>query len=610
MKGPQKKQHAVVTFTVHTLKLPKPYSDPFVIEYKRGNNDGLTERSIAGAGETEVNFEKRFRVAVTFYISKKDQHIRKKKIAFTVYRFLESGERKVFGKFEVDVSKYYDVTVPKMGTFDVESPHSEKSQVVMSFSVVSTHTGTRTGNTMTEDNLTSLSEAIQLTTDRQEEWDVSEAVTPEAREHINEFFRERERVKREHALADFQMRPAERKRKPGIPGLPDKKPPLPHGPDSQFGLSSFLKSRPVKALATKSGGLGTKSGALFDLHIEVKQDEEKKGLNQQSVTMLLRSVLIKHWDQSPLDMKKVPKPAVALFGALLHTQLFEEDTHIFEVCETVLDEFVGRYRTSVIIDGETLVDKWFVSVWLVKVVAWQPGLVKERVDFFCQSFYPICRSQFESAIEKWLDPFMDAARTVIDKVDNDRSVRELGEVVEGINKEIELDNEIGAFLRKRMKMAFDGFLVHLLVTNPDQCTFGNAVQWNTLVTIVDDDLHLELPLFRQAISTLMMGSALCAKPDEKDSICKDLSCEVVLKLLSSQKPDDFMPIENDIQEFCTHYNLTLGNAATEFPFLDYDGNFSELNHDIDCTMWNQVRFEPDTMEAFKFLKKYFRPEEA
>ena len=81
MKGQQKKQHAVVTFTVHTLKLPKPYSDPFGIEYKRGNNDGLTERAIAGSGETEVNFEKRFRVAVTFYISKKDQHIRKKKIA-------------------------------------------------------------------------------------------------------------------------------------------------------------------------------------------------------------------------------------------------------------------------------------------------------------------------------------------------------------------------------------------------------------------------------------------------------------------------------------------------------------------------------------------------
>lgn len=603
MKGGHKKQHAVVTFTIHTLKLPKHYPEPFVVEFKRGNNDGLTERTIAANGETEVNFEKRFRVAVTFYISKKDQGIRKKKIAFTVYRFLESGERKVFGTFEVDVSKYYDVTVPKMGTFDVESPHREKSQVIMSFAVVATGTGSRSvGNTMTEDNLTSLSEAIQLTTDRQEEWDVSEAMTPEAREHISEFFRERERVKREHALADFQQRPTERKRKPVIPGVPDKKPPLPHGPDSQFGLSSFLRSRPVKSPA--------KSGQLFNLQIEPKQDEEKKGLNQQSVTMLLRSVLIKHWDESPIDMQKVPKPAAALFAALLHTQLFEQETHIFEICETVLDEFVSRYRTSVILDGETQMDKWFVSLWLLKLVTWQPGLAKDRVELFSQSFSPICRSQFEIGIEKWLEPFMDAARAVIHKVDNDASVRELGEVAKGVKERIPLENPIGVFLRKRMMIAFDGFLVHLLITNPDQCTFGNAVQWNTLVTIVSDDLHMELPLFRQAVSTLMMGAALCSQPAEKDGICKDLSCEVVLKLLSSQKPDDFMPVENDIQEFCMHYNLTLGNAATEYPFFDYEGDFSELNHEIDCTLWNQVSFDSDTMEAFKYLKKYFKTETA
>ena len=591
MKGSHRKQHAVVTFIIHALQLPKHYSDPFIIEYKRGDKTGLTERALAGTGETEVTFEKRFRVAVTFYISKRDHEIRRKKIAFTVYRFLNGSERKVFGKFEVDVSQFHEVTVPKVVTVPVESPHSEKSSVVMSFSSVTTHTGSQSGgNTMTEDNLTSLSEAIQLMTDKQDEWDVSETATPEAKAAISEFFRERERVKREHALADFQGHGTpDKRRRPMIP--------LSRGGgkrETTGGLTSFLtQGKPGKPRPSKR----RKSRDEY----ERKDSEKKNELDQQSVTTLLRSVLIKHWDSSPMSLHGVPKAASALFGAVLYTKLLEADTHIFEVCETVIGDFLTRYRAAVIVDGGLDIEKWYVSLCLLKLIGWQSGLVRERVDFFCCDFLPICRRQLEEAVDRALEPIKDIAVDIIEKVDVDQAIQG----IQSISDKIKVDSDVGTFFSKRVWCAFDGLLVDLLLKTPQKCTFGNAAMWNTILTILRDDVGVDFPLFRQAVSVLMMGAALCSKPDEKEVICKDLSNEVVLKILVAQTPDDFMPMENDTQEYCAHYNLTIGDAATSFAYLDYEGDFSEIDKEIDYTRWIEAKFDDATWKGFRFLQFYF-----
>ena len=595
MKGGHRKRHAVVSFTIHTLQLPKYYSDPFIVEYKRGDKTGMTERAIAPSGATEVTFEKRFRVAVTFYFSKRENEIRRKKIAFTVYRLLDRGDRKIFGKFEVDVSRFYNVTVPKVETIGVESPHSEKSNIVISFSSVATHSGSHssTGNTMTEDNLTSLSEAMQLTTDRQEEWDVSETATPEARQAIMEFFKERERVKREHVLADFQTKAVEKRRRGAV--APGSRSPRKEGGGAlaEFLSPSTARKKPVKRRKSR------------DEEPKEKQKEEKKELDQQSVTMLLRSVLIKRWCKSPISMKGIPKAASALFAALMYTRLFEEDAHIFEVCVTVIGDFIERYKTAVIIEDGSDMEKWYVSLCLLKLVEWQPGLVRDRVEFFCCEFLRICQRQFEDAIAKALEPLKEEGERIFGSVDTDFVVK----VIRNARESLSFDSDVGDFFVKKVWCAFDGFLVDRMLKGPEKCTFGNGMMWNTALTIARDDFGADLPLFRECVSVLMMGAMLCETPSAKSAICEHLPNDVVLRILVSQAPDDFMAVENDTQEYCTQYNLTIGDAAMSFAYLDYEGNFSEIDHEIDCTRWIEATFDGATWKGFKFLQIYFKEEQ-
>ena len=70
-----------------------------------------------------------------------------------------------------------------------------------------------------------------------------------------------------------------------------------------------------------------------------------------------------------------------------------------------------------------------------------------------------------------------------------------------------------------------------------------------------------------------------------------------------------MAVENDTQEYCTQYNLTIGDAAMSFAYLDYEGNFSEIDHEIDCTRWIEATFDGATWKGFKFLQIYFKEEQ-
>ena len=191
-----KKFSAVVNFTIHCLRLPEDIQDPFQIEFKRGNTVGITEKKFV-EGQNEVSYEKNFRCNVTLIKSDDPSsgEYKKKKIAFTVYRY-RNNSKKVYGKFTINAADYLKM---KTETIEVESPHSKKAYVIMSIGV------TQSGAVSPMNDLDSQSEAIQLQTDHIDEWDVSDMVTPESRERIQNFFMKREAEKNEQRsrLSDF-----------------------------------------------------------------------------------------------------------------------------------------------------------------------------------------------------------------------------------------------------------------------------------------------------------------------------------------------------------------------------------------------------------------------
>jgi hypothetical protein len=81
--------------------------------------------------------------------------------------------------------------------------------------------------------------------------------------------------------------------------------------------------------------------------------------------------------------------------------------------------------------------------------------------------------------------------------------------------------------------AFDAQLVGLISAVPGRCTLGQAIQWNTVITICDIDSHIALPLFRQAATVFQGAMVLCAEPSVKDDTAPSLSAPVVLRILNA-----------------------------------------------------------------------------
>ena len=100
-----KKIPSTCSFTIHNLRLPEIIRDDFQVEWKRAENEGITERCIS-IDNVDIFFEKSFKCKVTMYVGKKEGNVRAKFINFQVNRYINGVTKKVFGKLEVDIEHF------------------------------------------------------------------------------------------------------------------------------------------------------------------------------------------------------------------------------------------------------------------------------------------------------------------------------------------------------------------------------------------------------------------------------------------------------------------------------------------------------------------------
>ena len=240
-----KHQQCVINFTFHTIKLAKEFTDPFQVEWKRHDSNGYTEKAFCN-NDDEVSFEKHFRCKVTMYVNSSNNTVRPKLIQFTINVF-KGTKKKIFGKFEVDVGQFYNSPAPKTIKVKIETPHKGENIATLSFSSTANQTPLIGNGTNTDDNLMSMSEAVNLATDVRSEWDVSDIVTPDDKERIGEFFQQRhnEREKKKTGLSQFNRTvpvrgPSAKNRLKCASAC------LTMQPNMGGGLNAFLSRRPEK----------------------------------------------------------------------------------------------------------------------------------------------------------------------------------------------------------------------------------------------------------------------------------------------------------------------------------------------------------------------------
>lgn len=661
------KQKGVVTFTIHDLKIPISTTDTFQIEFKRGSSSGSTEHVFASQTPDaqnyyEVIFGKEYHCPVTLYRDlESDTEYKKKKIAFTVYRF-HSKTRKVFGKFQIDASKYVQ---PKTDTFEVESPHSQKS-----FASISVHLTVNKDKVDGIDDLSSMSEALQLTTERVEDWDLSDIVTPEKNEQIQSFFqrREKEKAAQRVSLSDFMSSPSKKRShqhsrhvSTSILSTNSLFPP-------QFDSELYLKpksseriQKPKRTLTdTGSASMdefevtessdklnlepGGSDEQILDKSDKIEKKKKKKKLkkkeegesadNQNSkkkkdkqdevlghedeilkIRFFLKSVLTKYWDDSPIDKSKMPKTAAVLTAALLHARIFRNDIFTITEYQTIINEFNENYIEGTCINQVTTIDKWILSLYYIastletkEKYSNDENLSQQRFDMFVNALNGICELQLDDIAIAHIKNFYTAIADKIigGQVDGTKALELLKIQIE--QSQLLIDNapaQIIDFFEKYIVHLLDILLVQTILNNPDRCTFQSAGEWNSIITILSEDSRFSnLPKFRQAAQLFLMPSMLCDDPSYQSEMCPDLDPSIVCRLLKSQKVDEFWPIQNDTAHFEEHFNLTANDLGSDLPF-EFVGTFFDLAKTLKCEDWHTYTFDEDTKMLFPFLAEYF-----
>ena len=611
-----KKIPSTCSFTIHNLRLPEIIPDDFQIEWKRAENEGITERFISN-DSVDIFFEKAFKCRVTMYLSKKDGSVKPKYINFQVNRYLQGVTKKVFGKLEVDISGFFNIA-PVTKEFAIDSLHSKQSTLFMTFTV-QPNTDADGKPIEFEGDLTSISEAMNIVSEHQSEWDFSEAPTEEERQRIQNFFEERESKKTHQSLAAFQSNPRF-KRTHSKPLLADSqtdlfKSTLPPSPPGLRGLKNKGLRRVPPIPKGKEGGLspGGPSSPIFltppsdiDLEKDKEKDNEKdkeRDIVGEAKTMLAE-ILLKQWGESPVPTNEIPKASALLHAFLLSSQVYNDELVLPIAFEEFVHEFIKRLKLSIIVSRATEFDRFIVIFYLILLLQRERSPGKLRRDTIIKELLSLASFYISAITDNLLEPLLDLSRQLIaGAADYDSLAPRFVETVKQCSDKSTDDPFLQKFFKTRILEATDAQLVNLLSQSPFRCTFGNSIQFNSFITLLSDQ-GLELPKFREAVTVLQMGSTLCNEPETSKELCPKLPQTTIAKLLSNQQPDEFMPMPNDVMAFINAFNIDT-TVSGEVP-SDYTGNFSEIEQNFPTLDWKSLHFDKETKKQFPFLQNYFK----
>lgn len=583
-----KHQHCVVNFTFHTIKLAKESTDPFQVEWKRHDSNGYTEKAFCN-NENEVSFEKSFRCKVTMFVNSSNNTVRPKLIQFTVNVF-KGTKKKIFGKFEVDVGQFYSSQAPKTIKVKIETPHKGDNIATLSFSSTTNQSALIGSGTSTDDNLTSMSEAVNLATDVQSEWDVSDIVSPDDKDRVGEFFQQRhnEREKKKTGLSQFNRAvpvrgpSAKNRLKPASVSL-TMQPSVGGG-----GLNAFLSRRPEKPKEEAEP-------------VEAKDEEVDK---LAPFRELMDSVLRKQWERSPLSLETTPKSVSAILAFFQHINMFEPAAFSDDEFYQLLTSFVSLLRDSNLVDESSDFERFFVCLNVLSCIQTDMRLDQDRVKVFNSFVNPFVSEQLDEYIKSVSAQFKPLAYDFINlSNDPERLAKAFLSKTNEVLKTLEKKEKMRNIIREQIIQSFNSILIQALLENPARIVFNNAIQWNSLLTILSNDYQTDFTLFKEVTSVIMMSSSICASPESKFDICPNLPKEIVLKILTLQKPDDFMPVKNDVSGFIKYYSLDPQVQTQQIP-VTFQKGFDDILEEMP-NEWIQNSFSEQTLDEFTFLNTFF-----
>ena len=406
------KRSSKAIFTVHILKPGIDTVDAFCIEWERGGHKGLTEEGFI-AESKEIVFEKSFKCPVTMYIDKSNDKLKSKTIKFTVYRRGNGTKPKIFGKFKIDISQFYNSSTASIIKCSVDSPRSKEAEVMLSILVTPNPKHEGSDQSVTDSDMVSISEKPASSAENMGEWDFSSSYTTEDKEKFADLLAQKHSLTDENTVSLSSMigtTPARRSRikKDRIsksqvfsedqilsvknslllsPGNDKKKVPS----SMFFERKKFDPNEQVQSISNENENDYEKPNLTFGIH------------DPQSAIGFLDSVLSKHWSSSPLNYQEYPLAATAVIASLLHIQIFQNFNNENDFKE-IISRFFEYFSKYKIIENSTELDRVYTTLCIVSSFR-HLKIESERIELIITQFLSCARASFSSILKKLCSPF-------------------------------------------------------------------------------------------------------------------------------------------------------------------------------------------------------------
>jgi hypothetical protein len=176
---------------------------------------------------------------------------------------------------------------------------------------------------------------------------------------------------------------------------------------------------------------------------------------------------------------------------------------------------------------------------------------------------------------------------------------DIQEVFRGAREELSVCGVLRQFLMSRFGAIFESQLFMKLVAYPDRFTYDNALTWNSLLTTVETEEFISMPILRQGVGVLLMASNISKNPDLIREVCPDLPPELVAFFLNNYKTE---AIKTDL--------FVKRNKLEAIPEVIEKVSFSErfewggLEENGRLRNWNDVSRDEDLIGHYEYLDEY------
>jgi hypothetical protein len=149
---------------------------------------------------------------------------------------------------------------------------------------------------------------------------------------------------------------------------------------------------------------------------------------------------------------------------------------------------------------------------------------------------------------------------------------------------------------------FQTLAANKILQNPSRLTFSNAMIWNGLMTAIEGDLRISLPILRELVLAINMAPSIAERPEIAKEVCPMLSLTLIAFVVMMFTPDENFPRPVNAIRFMEFYSILGLPAEITLPDVEIR-TFDQLPQ-MRLDRWKLAGLPPKMASKFPYLARY------